>query len=137
MTELKALGSGKTVYKYNFPDRKLLETFPSPFSENISGSLHIECPEFTSLCPKTGQPDFAKIVIDYWPNKLCVESKSLKLYLMGFRMFGEFHEGCVNRICRDLAELLKPIRLIVRGEFAPRGGIPFWPTAVYEEDSNA
>jgi len=95
------------------------------------GTIHIECPEFTCLCPLTGQPDFAKIVIDYCPDKLCVESKSLKLYLGSFRMFGEFHEAGVNRICNDLVKLLGPHWLTVRGEFTPRGGIPFWPTAEY------
>jgi 7-cyano-7-deazaguanine reductase len=82
-------------------------------------------------CPKTGQPDFAKIVIDYVPNAYCVESKSLKLYLMSYRMFGEFHESCVNRIRSDLVDLLDPHWLQVRGEFTPRGGIPFWPESSY------
>ena len=134
---LKSLGSGTTAYRYDQPDAALLESFPSPFArEELNpagavGTLHIECPEFTSLCPLTGQPDFAKIVIDYQPDQLCVESKSLKLYLGSFRMHGEFHEACVNRICNDLVRLLQPAWLTVRGEFTPRGGIPFWPTAEY------
>ena len=134
---LKSLGSGKTTYRYDKPDATILESFNSPFADaavnpaGVVGTIHIECPEFTSLCPITGQPDFAKIVIDYQPDKLCVESKSLKLYLGTFRMHGEFHEACVNRICNDLVKLLSPKWLTVRGEFTPRGGIPFWPTAEY------
>lgn len=134
---LKSLGSGTTAYRYDQPDAGLLESFPSPFAKpelnpaGVVGTLHIECPEFTSLCPITGQPDFAKIVIDYQPDQLCVESKSLKLYLGSFRMHGEFHESCVNRICNDLVKLLEPAWITVRGEFTPRGGIPFWPTAEY------
>lgn len=133
-----ALGDGKTRYNYDKPDATLLERFPSPFGTEemnpagVTGSLNITCPEFTSLCPKTGQPDFATIVIEYTPNEWCVESKSLKLYLGSFRNHGEFHESCVNRIANDLIALLDPETLLVRGEFTPRGGIPFWPTAYYE-----
>ncbi|MDO9067648.1 MAG: preQ(1) synthase [Deltaproteobacteria bacterium] len=139
---LKSLGSGATAYNYDKPDAGLLEAFPSPFAHpemnpsGAVGTLHIECPEFTCLCPMTGQPDFAKIVIDYQPDALCVESKSLKLYLGSFRMHGEFHEAGVNRICNDLVRLLEPVWLTVRGEFTPRGGIPFWPTAKYSKISN-
>jgi len=134
---LKALGVGKTPYRYDRPDAALLESFPCPFAmpeanpAGAVGTIHIECPEFTCLCPLTGQPDFARIVIDYQPDQRCVESKSLKLYLGSFRMHGEFHEASVNRICNDLVRLLDPLWLKVRGEFTPRGGIPFWPTAEF------
>ena len=135
---LKALGESQgTRYSYDKPAPELLEAFPSPFANseinpcNCAGTLHIVCPEFTCLCPMTGQPDFATIIIDYQPDKLCVESKSLKLYLGSFRMHGEFHEAGVNRICNDLVKLLNPVWLKVKGEFTPRGGIPFWPTAEY------
>ena len=134
---LTALGSD-TVYHYDKPDARLLEWFPNPASlEGLNNSksiqkLHIECPEFSSLCPKTGQPDFAKIVIDYRADKRCIESKSLKLYLGSFRMHGEFHEACINRICNDLVDLLEPMWLNVRGEFTPRGGIPFWPESLFQ-----
>jgi 7-cyano-7-deazaguanine reductase len=137
--KLKSLGTGKTTYRYDQPDAALLESFPSPFASpdtnpaGAVGTVHIECPEFTCLCPITGQPDFAKIVLDYRPDRLCIESKSLKLYLGSFRMFGEFHEAGVNRICNDLVKLLSPQWLTVRGEFTPRGGIPFWPTAEYRQ----
>ncbi len=140
--KLKALSYQKTVYSYDKPDPSLLESFPSPFADstknrfNVTGTLHIECPEFTSLCPITGQPDFAKIIIDYKPNTLCVESKSLKLYLGSFRMSGEFHESCINQICNDLIELLDPLWIKVKGEFTPRGGIPFWPIAEYHKTSS-
>lgn len=134
---LKSLGEKKTGYSYDKPDPGLLEAFPSPFALKernpcgAVGTIHIACPEFTCLCPMTGQPDFGTIIIDYQPDKLCVESKSLKLYLGSFRMFGEFHEAGVNRICNDLVKLLDPVSMTVKGEFTPRGGIPFWPTAEY------
>lgn len=134
---VKALGEGATRYNYDAPDASLLESFPNPSADrglnpaNGFMRLHIECPEFTSLCPKTGQPDFAKIIIDYQPREKCVESKSLKLYLGSFRNHGEFHEACVNRIGNDLVALLDPQQLAVQGEFTPRGGIPFWPIFSY------
>lgn len=130
--DLKALGSSKTTYKFDGPDKALLETFPSPFSKVLSPKIEIVAPEFTSLCPKTGQPDFATIKISYVPTTLCVESKSLKLYLMSYRMHGAFHESCVNQIAAELLELLDPRKLWVKGEFTPRGGIPFWPEVFYE-----
>jgi 7-cyano-7-deazaguanine reductase len=132
----KQLGkSTKQVYDNPSPD--LLECFPNPFADpkqnrnGVTGTIHIEAPEFTTLCPITGQPDFATIVIDYQPGELCVESKSLKIYLGAFRQFPEFHEASVNRIANDLISLLKPDYLKVEGRFTPRGGIPFWPQAEY------
>jgi len=134
--DLKELGkSANTDYAYNEPNPKLLERFANPFSikqmnqNQVNGVVNIVAPEFTSLCPKTGQPDFAKIIIDYEPRIWCVESKSLKLYLSSFRNHGEFHEACINRICNDLVTLLDPTWIKVKGEFTPRGGIPFWPVA--------
>lgn len=144
--ELRSLGSGHTDYPHGGPDAALLEAFTSPFWQveehveegepvrnpnGVGGNIHIEVPEFTSLCPKTGQPDFATIVIDYTPRELCVESKSLKLYLGSFRNAGEFHENCTCRITNDLVDLMQPYRIQVQGRFTPRGGIPFWPTAVW------
>ena len=133
---LQHLGSG-TTYRYDQPDAALLERFPNPFARGelnpagVTGTLNISCPEFTSLCPVTGQPDFATIVIDMEPDQWCVESKSLKLYLGSFRMHGEFHEACVCRIANDLVALLQPRWLRVEGRFTPRGGIPLWPKAEY------
>ena len=139
-TPLKALGSGKAGYSFsNQPQHDFLERFASPFGHiaGARGSLHIEAPEFTSLCPITGQPDFATIVIDYVPSLWCVESKSLKLYLGSFRMVGEFHESCINRIATDLIGLLDPLSMTVVGRFTPRGGIPFWPTVTYVRPKQA
>jgi len=130
MNQLTHLGSA-TVYTYDAPDASLLEYFPAPFDPRLKCNVNIVSSEFTSLCPKTGQPDFATIVVDYQPNERCVESKSYKLYLGSFRMHGEFHESCVNRIACDLIALLDPLWLRVEGRFTPRGGIPFWPTAEY------
>ena len=126
-----SLGQTKTEYSESY-NPKLLEAFDNKNPKQIAWTTFV-CTEFTSLCPKTGQPDFAKIIIDYQPDQLCVESKSLKLYLGSFRMHGEFHESCVNRICNDLVKLLAPVWLTVRGEFTPRGGIPFWPTAEFRK----
>ena len=133
--KLKALGDSakKTQYTYDHPALELLESFPNPMLQGgtYKSVVHIEAPEFSSLCPITGQPDFATIVVHYIPDRLCVESKSFKLYLGSFRMFGEFHESCVNRICQALVVLLVPLDLVVEGRFAPRGGISFWPKISY------
>lgn len=139
-SQFKNLGKATAKEKQNYdnPDPAILEVFDSPFADkkanrhNVIGTIHIEAPEFTTVCPITGQPDFATIVIDYRPDRLCVESKSLKLYLGAFRQFPEFHEACVNRIANDLIDKLKPLSLTVEGRFTPRGGIPFWPVARYE-----
>ena len=135
--DLKALGQN-TNYKYDEPDIKILERIPNPFhgegnKNKVRGTVHIEAPEFTSICPVTGQPDFGTIVIDFQPDKYLVESKSLKLYLGTFRMKGEFHEACVNRIANDLVTLLEPFELTVEGQFTPRGGISLWPKAEYRK----
>ncbi|MDO5035886.1 MAG: preQ(1) synthase [Porphyromonas sp.] len=89
--------------------------------------VRFNCPEFTSLCPITGQPDFAEIIISYIPDKKMVESKSLKIYLFSFRNHGAFHEDCVNIIMNDLIELMNPRYIEVRGLFTPRGGISIHP----------
>jgi 7-cyano-7-deazaguanine reductase len=138
--QLGQLGQS-TTYVYDRPDVSVLEWFPSPFADaarnrhQVTGTIHIEAPEFTTLCPITGQPDFATIVIDYTPNQRCVESKSLKLYLGRFRQEREFHEACINRIANDLIDLLAPNYLKVEGRFTPRGGIPLWPAAEYRDPS--
>jgi len=99
-----------------------LETFPNP-RPGRDYEIAFECPEFTCLCPKTGQPDFATIRIRYIPDALCVELKSLKLYLWSFRDEGHFHEDVTNRILDDLVRLVKPKRLTVVGDFNNSGGI--------------
>lgn len=99
-----------------------LEAFPNPNPER-DYEIRFECPEFTTLCPKTGQPDFAILRIRYVPDELCVELKSLKLYLWSFRDEGHFHEAVTNRVLDDLLALLAPRRMTVVGEFNVRGGI--------------
>jgi len=101
---------------------KQLETFPNPKPER-DYEIRFDCPEFTCLCPKTGQPDFATIRIRYVPGDLCVELKSLKLYLWSFRDEGAFHEAVTNRILDDLVAACGPRRMTVVGEFWVRGGI--------------
>lgn len=141
-SELKSLGK-ETNYTYDNPTPDILERVPNPFANSelnpnkVQGTVHIEAPEFTCLCPITGQPDFATIVIDYIPDQHLVESKSLKLYLGAFRQLGEFHEASVCRIANDLISLLQPIYLKVEGRFTPRGGIPLWPKAEYNRETRA
>lgn len=118
---LTLLKKGETRYPTS-PEEAQLETFENA-NQQRNYWITFETPEFTSLCPITGQPDFANITIEYIPEALCVESKSLKLYLFSFRQIGTFYEEIVNRIYTDLSELLKPRRLIVTGDFTPRGGI--------------
>ena len=133
--ELKSLKASKTKYRYDKPNAKLLECFDNPYSDKkqnrhgVSGVIHIEVLEFTCLCPITGQPDYGAIIIDYEPDKKCLESKSLKLYLVGFRMEGVFHEALINKIANDLVTLLSPKWIKVEGRFNARGGISFHPVA--------
>lgn len=101
---------------------KNLETFPNPKTDR-DYVIQFDCPEFTCLCPITGQPDFATIQIEYVPDKLCVELKSLKLYLWSFRDEGAFHEAVTNRIADDIVAAIVPRKLTVTGRFAVRGGI--------------
>lgn len=125
---LIALGN-KTEYKQNYAP-EVLETFDNKHPEN-DYRVHLNCPEFTSLCPITGQPDFATVLIDYIPDIKMVESKSLKLYLFGFRNHGAFHEDCVNIIMKDLIRLMNPKYIEVTGLFTPRGGISIHPYCNY------
>jgi 7-cyano-7-deazaguanine reductase len=110
---------------------KILETFANPNPER-DYEISFECPEFTCLCPRTGQPDFATIRIRYVPNRSCVELKSLKLYLWSFRDEGHFHEAVTNRILDDLVQATRPRRMTVEGDFYVRGGIHTVVTAAYE-----
>ena len=120
---------GNTGVKYPTEyDPGLLETFPNKHPEN-EYLVTFDCPEFTSLCQKTGQPDFARIFIRYIPRVNMVESKSLKLYLFSFRNHGDFHEDCINIILNDLWRLMDPKYLEVYGVFTPRGGISIYPFA--------
>ena len=110
---------------------KTLETFANP-NPGRDYEINFECPEFTCLCPRTGQPDFATIRIRYVPDRSCVELKSLKLYLWSFRDEGHFHEAVTNRILDDLVRATRPRRMTVVGDFYVRGGIHTVVTAAYE-----
>ena len=105
------------------PEKAVLERIPNPHS-NVDYLIRFTAPEFTSLCPKTSQPDFAHLVIDYIPRAWMVESKSLKLYLHSFRNHGAFHEDCTVGIAKRLIDLLEPTWLRIGGYWYPRGGMP-------------
>ena len=124
------LGNQHTQYKDDYAP-EVLETFVNKHPDN-DYFVKFNCPEFTSLCPITGQPDFATITISYVPDVRMVESKSLKLYLFSFRNHGDFHEDCVNIIMKDLIKLMEPKYIEVWGKFTPRGGISIDPYCNYD-----
>lgn len=126
---LTLLGNQQNNYETDY-NLGLLETFVNKHPEN-DYFVKFNCPEFTSLCPITGQPDFANIIISYVPGERMVESKSLKLYLFSFRNHGDFHEDCVNVIMKDLIKLMEPKYIEVWGKFTPRGGISIDPYCNY------
>ncbi len=126
--QLQVLGH-PAEYRTDY-DPSVLETFENQHPENDYW-VQFNCPEFTTLCPITGQPDFAEIRILYIPDKRMVESKSLKLYLFSFRNHGDFHEDCVNIIMKDLIQLMDPRYIEVTGLFVPRGGISIHPYVNY------
>ena len=132
---LTLLGNQQNNYETDY-NPGLLETFVNKHPEN-DYFVKFDCPEFTSLCPMTGQPDFATIYISYVPDKKLVESKSLKLYLFSFRNHGDFHEDCVNIIMKDLIRLLEPKYIEVWGKFTPRGGICIDPYCNYGKAESA
>ncbi len=113
-----------------------IETFPNPNPER-DYEIAIACPEFTSVCPKTGLPDFGEIRITYVPDDRCIELKALKYYLIGFRNQGIFYEQVTNKILDDLVAVCRPRRMTVTGEFTPRGGIGTVVTAKYEKPSQS
>ena len=125
---LQALGHERRIPETYAPE--VLEAFENQHPERDYW-VQFNCPEFTSLCPITGQPDFAEIKIMYIPDRRMVESKSLKLYLFSFRNHGDFHEDCVNTILDDLVKLMDPRYIEVLGLFVPRGGISIHPYANY------
>lgn len=130
--DLTILGGGTTAYPSS-PDEATLETFENAYPGRDYNIL-LDCPEFTSLCPITGQPDFGRIVIDYVPAERCIESKSLKLYLFSYRNHGGFGEAIVNRVLDDVVAACSPKRATVRGSFTPRGGISIEVTASFPEE---
>lgn len=131
MSEIEGLSllGGSTEYKDTYTP-EVLEAFDNKHQENDYW-VTFNCPEFTSLCPITGQPDFATIHICYIPDVKMVESKSLKLYLFSFRNHGAFHEDCINIIMKDMIKLMNPRYIEVVGIFTPRGGISIYPFANY------
>ncbi|UOQ44709.1 preQ(1) synthase [Halobacillus salinarum] len=126
---LSHLGNQETSYSFEY-NPEVLETFENQHP-NRDYFVKFNCPEFTTLCPKTGQPDFATLYISYIPHINMVESKSLKLYLFSFRNHGDFHEDSVNTIMNDLIELMDPRYIEVWGKFTPRGGISIDPYCNY------
>jgi len=119
--ELKLLG--KQVSGYNSPEEAIIEVVPNPHGD-VDYVIRFSCPEFTSICPITGQPDFAHLVIDYVPGATIVESKALKLFLAAFRNHGAFHEDCTVGIAKRLIAAAEPKFLRICGYWYPRGGIP-------------
>jgi 7-cyano-7-deazaguanine reductase len=126
--------SSRPVHDRSVPDipAALLETFPNPRPER-EFTIAIDCPEFTSMCPKTGLPDFGAIRITYVPDATCIELKSLKYYLLDFRNQGVFYEALTNQILDDLVAACSPLRMTVVGDFTPRGGIRTSVTATFEK----
>ena len=127
--DITLLGNQGTRYDDKYTP-EVLETFENLHPDN-EYVVTFDCPEFTALCPITGQPDFGHIIIRYIPRTRMVESKSLKLYLFSFRNQGDFHEDCVNIIMKDLVRLMDPKYIEVAGIFTPRGGISIYPYANY------
>jgi 7-cyano-7-deazaguanine reductase len=130
--ELTLLGHSTTRYP-DSPEKAKLEAFPNAYRGRRYW-VRFDCPEFTSRCPITDQPDFGRLTIEYVPNRLCIESKALKLYLFAFRNRNTFHEEAVNRILDDIVKAIQPREIKVTGNFNPRGGISIsveahWPEA--------
>ncbi len=134
MGNVSHLGNHQTQYNSDYSPA-LLEAFDNKHPDN-EYVVTLDCPEFTSLCPVTGQPDFGHIIIRYIPRIKMVESKSLKLYLGSFRNHGDFHEDCVNIIMKDLIALMDPRYIEVTGLFNARGGIAIQPFANYGDESH-
>lgn len=132
-TKEELQGVGLLGNKTNYPTDYAPEVLESFINKHPGNDYFVKfnCPEFTSLCPMTGQPDFATIYISYVPDMKLVESKSLKLYLFSFRNHGDFHEDCVNIIMKDLIKLMEPKYIEVWGKFTPRGGLSIDPYANY------
>lgn len=138
LTGVTLLGDQNTKYKYDY-DPSVLEKFTKKFEDTVEDEqvVNLDCFEFVSRCPKTGQPDLATIHISYIPNEYMVESKSLKLYLFSFQQHGDFHESCIHMIMQDLVDLLSPKYLEVYGDFNSRGGISILPFSVYADENHA
>jgi 7-cyano-7-deazaguanine reductase len=123
VTNKDSLSLGNTTTYHSSPNIKILEKVANPHPD-VDYAARFSCPEFTSICPITSQPDFANLIIDYLPNKYILESKSLKLYLFSYRNHGSFHEDCTVRIAKDICKTINPKWLRISGFWYPRGGIP-------------
>ncbi len=133
---LKTLGEGgETCYNYDSPSSDILEVFPNNFPGRPY-LISIEFPEYTSLCPVTGQPDFANIIVEYIPNEVCVESKSFKLYMGSYRNHQSFMETITNNILDDFVARLSPLWMRVKGIFSPRGGTALHVFAEHYDEEN-
>ena len=135
MTEVEGTTLGQQVAQPQSPEEARLDPVPNPHPDTDYVARYT-CPEFTSICPVTGQPDFAHLVIDYVPNKWLVESKSLKMFLTSFRNHGAFHEACTIDVGKRIIEAIQPRYLRIAGYWYPRGGIPidvFWQTGQLPE----
>jgi len=128
--QLEHLGSAETSYPTSGPSHHILESFDNP-RPGRNYTINLDFPEFTSHCPKTGQPDFATMSVKYVPGLKCVETKSLKLYYFAWRSEGAFMENIVNTILDDLVEAINPDYMVVTGSFNARGGIPVKPVAIH------
>ncbi|MBW2086461.1 MAG: NADPH-dependent 7-cyano-7-deazaguanine reductase QueF [Deltaproteobacteria bacterium] len=133
-SSLKHLGQPKAEPNYDNPSVEILDTFPNPYPDR-SYTIQFMTREFTSLCPVTGQPDFATIEINYIPCKLCIESKSLKLYLLAYRQHGSFVETITNKILDDLVQACEPAWMEIKADFVARGGIRMNVRAVRQGNS--
>lgn len=118
---LTLLGNSEAAFPKS-PHQAKIETFQNP-KPTRDYSISLDCPDFTSLCPVTGQPDFAEVLVEYVPDKLCIETKSLKLYLSSYRNVHSFNEQVINNILDDLVKTCRPRRMRVQGKFVPRGGL--------------
>src|SRR2546426_8351596 len=123
-----------TLFPYTTLFRSEIETWPNQFR---GYEIEIVVPEFTSVCPKTGLPDFGKLTLRYTPDKLCLELKSLKMYVLAYRNLGIFYENVVNRLLRDVVAAAKPVSATVVGEFTPRGGLQSKVTAAWSRKRGA
>jgi len=131
---LTLLGNSEAAFPKS-PQHARVEAFPNP-KQSRDYTIRLNCPDFTSLCPVTGQPDFAEIFVDYVPDKLCIETKSLKLYLSSYRNVRSFNEHVINRILDDLVQACQPRKMKIEGKFVPRGGLSLCVVAEHPNPSS-
>ncbi|MBK8001239.1 MAG: NADPH-dependent 7-cyano-7-deazaguanine reductase QueF [Verrucomicrobia bacterium] len=130
---LTLLGNSQAAFPKS-PKQGTLEAFPNP-NPNRDYTIRVDCPDFTSLCPVTGQPDFAEIIVEYVPDERCIETKSLKLYLASYRNVHSFNEAVINRILDDLVAACHPRRMRIEGRFVARGGLALTVIAEHPQET--